>query len=246
MPTIIHGSCGVGTDTSQVTATANDVLEGKIIVDANGNAISGVIPVIEADTYNITTTGSGYTIPKGYHDGNGRVSVNISNLTAANIKYGATVGGVAGTFSNDATAVTNDVVSGKTFYRNGQKYTGAMTNRPMQTAAVSAVMSGGEVYLRIPGGAYMTVTSAGYPEVYMNLGTLFNNIQHAPLSHCNSQITNVATDCNFRLGNRTAEYVAGTINKGAWLYKTTTVTNNGGINYNFCMVPCWIASQYLT
>lgn len=245
MPTIIHGSCGVGTDTSQVTATANDVLEGKIIVDANGNAISGVIPVIDAGTHTITTTGSEYTIPEGYHDGNGRVSVNISNLTAGNVRDGVTVGGVAGTFTSDATAVTNDVVSGKTFYRNGQKYTGAMSNRPMQTAAVSAVMSGGEVYLRIPDGAYMTVTSAGYPEVYMNLATLFNYTGSEPLRHCNSKITNVTTNCNFRTGNN-AETVAGSINKGIWVYKTTTSATYDGNNFWFCMVPCWISKNYLT
>ena len=39
-----------------------------------------------------------YSIPEGYHDGNGKVTANITNLIPANIKKGVNVGGVEGAY----------------------------------------------------------------------------------------------------------------------------------------------------
>lgn len=57
------------------------------------------------------------------------VTVNaVSGLSAGNIKQGATVGGVAGNFTNDANAAAGDILSGKTAYVKGSKVTGTMAN----------------------------------------------------------------------------------------------------------------------
>ena len=56
------------------------------------------IPIMGAATSTLTTQGGSYTIPRGYHNGNGSVRTNITNLRPGNIKSGANVGGVVGSF----------------------------------------------------------------------------------------------------------------------------------------------------
>lgn len=55
------------------------------------------IPIIGATSSTLTTQGGSYTIPRGYHNGSGRVMTDIANLRPENIKNGANVGGVLGT-----------------------------------------------------------------------------------------------------------------------------------------------------
>lgn len=45
-------------------------------------------------------------------------------IVPENIKTGVTVLGVVGTFTNDGTAIAEDIASGKTAYVNGNKITG--------------------------------------------------------------------------------------------------------------------------
>lgn len=64
-------------DTSAVTAGAADVLANKVIVDANGDTVAGKMANNGAvdkmiDGLNETS----YTIPAGYHNGTGKVSLN--------------------------------------------------------------------------------------------------------------------------------------------------------------------------
>lgn len=62
---------------SNVTATASDVKDGIIIVDATGAEITGTMPIIASSskTLDATTNNQSYTIPSGYHDGTGIVKV---------------------------------------------------------------------------------------------------------------------------------------------------------------------------
>jgi len=80
------------------TATAAQVLSGKTFTSTAGIKASGTMTNNGAVSKTLTTTGSSYTIPAGYHNGSGKVTATITNLSAANIKKGVTVGGVAGTY----------------------------------------------------------------------------------------------------------------------------------------------------
>lgn len=63
-------------DVTPVTAGAADVLANKIIVDATGKSIAGTMPnngAVAATIDGLNTTS--YTIPKGYHNGSGKVSL---------------------------------------------------------------------------------------------------------------------------------------------------------------------------
>lgn len=70
-------------DVSSVTAAAGDILSGKAIVNASGTKVTGTMPnhgAIEGEIDGLTT--DVYTIPKGYHDGNGEVCLTNDIETA--------------------------------------------------------------------------------------------------------------------------------------------------------------------
>ena len=82
----------------------------------------------------LSTKDGKYTIPAGYHNGSGRVSISTTEqgkIISGNIKSGVTILGVAGSSSvvdtKDATAAAGTIVSGKTAYINGAKVTGNLT-----------------------------------------------------------------------------------------------------------------------
>lgn len=63
-------------DVQSVTAAAPDVLANKIIVDSTGKSIAGTMPnngAVAATIDGLTATS--YTIPEGYHNGTGTVSL---------------------------------------------------------------------------------------------------------------------------------------------------------------------------
>ncbi|AGA58746.1 hypothetical protein Theco_2653 [Thermobacillus composti KWC4] len=105
-----------------------DVLSGKTFTNDAGEQ-AGSMPNRGAVNQTLTSQGQSYTVPAGYHNGSGKVTANITNLTAANIKSGVTVGGIEGTFTSDATATAAQILSGQTAYVNGSKVTGSMANR---------------------------------------------------------------------------------------------------------------------
>ena len=70
-------------DVTSVTAGAADVLDGEIIVDAEGREIEGTMPnngKVEAEIDGLTTLS--YTIPEGYHNGTGTVTLTDDIETA--------------------------------------------------------------------------------------------------------------------------------------------------------------------
>ena len=62
-------------DVSAVTVTEDDVLTGKIFVGADGVSKAGTMPNNGAVTKKLTAADPAYTVPKGYHSGQGSVSI---------------------------------------------------------------------------------------------------------------------------------------------------------------------------
>ena len=133
------GSSGGDVDLSGVTAGASDVLYGKVIVGANGLEVVGTMP--NKGAWNSTATSNGsVTIPEGYHNGSGKVTVNVASSS---------------TIPSDGNAATSDVRSGKTFYSGGSKKTGTMSTVTLGTPSI-AVSSSGLIT------AEVTHSSSGY------------------------------------------------------------------------------------
>lgn len=77
---------GVYQDTSKVTAVAEDVLSGKIIVLANGTVTAGTMPDNGAVSKTLDATTVSYTIPKGKHSGSGMVQIVLEEKSVTPTK----------------------------------------------------------------------------------------------------------------------------------------------------------------
>lgn len=99
---IITGTCTHDSDTSDATAAVAEILAGKTAY-VRGSKITGTMKNNGAVTGSITTKAGSYTIPQGYHDGSGKVSISSTEqakLIATNIRDGVTILGVEGTMSS--------------------------------------------------------------------------------------------------------------------------------------------------
>lgn len=97
----VVGTCDFDANTQDATATAAEILSGKTAYNKgtkvtgsmkNNGAVAGIISTVEGQ----------YTVPQGYHDGSGKVSIAAAEqekLVAGNIREGVTILGVLGTMS---------------------------------------------------------------------------------------------------------------------------------------------------
>lgn len=95
------GTCTYDADTSDATAVASEILTGKTAYK-NGSKLTGTMPNRGAVSGTISTVAGEYTIPQGYHDGSGKVSIPATEqakIIADNIREGVEILGVTGAMS---------------------------------------------------------------------------------------------------------------------------------------------------
>ena len=100
----ITGTCTYDSDTSEDTAAVGEILSGKT-AHARGALLTGTMTNNGAVTGTILTKAGTYTIPQGYHDGSGSVSIasaEQAKILAENIKSGVEILGVTGSYSGAA------------------------------------------------------------------------------------------------------------------------------------------------
>lgn len=113
----ITGTCTYDADTSDANAKNSEILSGKTAY-VNGEKVTGAMKNNGAVTGTIAKKEQEYTIPIGYHDGSGKVSIDSTEqakIIAANIKQGVTILGVEGTLepSSEVTAQPKSVTPSK-------------------------------------------------------------------------------------------------------------------------------------
>lgn len=95
------GTCTYDADTSDATASASEILATKTAY-VSGAKVTGTMANNGAVTGTIATKAQQYTIPAGYHDGSGKVSISSTEqakIIATNIREGVQILGVTGTMS---------------------------------------------------------------------------------------------------------------------------------------------------
>lgn len=97
----ITGACTFDVDSSTATATAAEVLSGKTFAKG-GQIITGMMKNNGSVSGTISAKAGQYTVPQGYHDGSGKVSIDSTEqakIIPENIRQGVSVLGVVGTMS---------------------------------------------------------------------------------------------------------------------------------------------------
>lgn len=98
---LVTGTSAFDVDSSDCTATVAEVLATKTFAKG-GQVLTGTMPNRGAVTGTISTKAQEYTVPQGYHDGSGKVSIAAAEqakIIATNIRSGVTILGVEGTMS---------------------------------------------------------------------------------------------------------------------------------------------------
>lgn len=168
-------------DVSSVTASAGDVLTGKVIVLADGTVTTGTMANNGAVSKTLDATTITYTIPKGYHSGTGTVKIVLETKTVTPTKSAQEITPTTGKVlskvtveaipdnyvdTTDGNATAAEILDGKFAYVNGVKVEGIMPNN----GAVAATIDG------------LTVTSYTIPKgFHSGTGTvsLTNDIENA-------------------------------------------------------------------
>lgn len=109
----ITGSSTKDSDTSDATATAGEILATKTAY-ARGAKLTGSMTNNGGVTGTISTVAGEYTVPVGYHDGSGKVSIDSteqSKIIAGNIKSGVEILGVTGSYTGEAISAQSKTVT---------------------------------------------------------------------------------------------------------------------------------------
>ena len=101
------GTSTYDADTSDADAVAAEILYGKTAYKA-GSKLTGTMPNNGGVAGTISTVAGQYSVPAGYHDGSGKVSIvstEQAKLIAGNIKAGIQILGVTGSYSGESVNV---------------------------------------------------------------------------------------------------------------------------------------------
>ena len=112
----ITGSCAFDVDSTDGTAAVAEILVGKTAY-ARGTKLTGTMPNNGSVAGSIDTVSGEYTIPMGFHDGSGKVSIasaEADKIVAGNIKSGVEILGVTGTYSGEAITAQSKSVTPRT------------------------------------------------------------------------------------------------------------------------------------
>lgn len=98
---LVTGTCTYDANTQDATATAAEILSGKTAYN-KASKVTGTMKNNGAVTGTISSKAGVYTVPQGYHDGSGKVSIastEQAKLIPENVREGITILGVEGSMS---------------------------------------------------------------------------------------------------------------------------------------------------
>lgn len=204
---------GGGADLDVITATSPDVLAGKVIVDKDGNPLTGTLEltgdaadsqVLDKKTYYnkdakvkrsgtmpnrgavtaALNAGGSYAIPAGYHNGSGKVTANsLASQTPGNASAG-------------------HMLSGQTAWVNGSKITGNIVSMGGQTITPGSSQQTISCY-----GKYMTGNVVVKAVSNLSAGNIKKGVNVAGVIGIFEGYVPIATDLYLR-GNNISGWIA--------------------------------------
>ncbi len=175
---------GGGADLDMVTALADDVIQGKVIVGPDGEPLTGILAlsgdagdsmVLSGKTYYNTdpkqkrtgtmpnqgaktaalNCGGSYTIPAGYHNGSGKVTANgLASQTG--VQSGKTAAGAAQIQTGYEAWVNGGRVTGSMATMNGGTYTPSSSQ---QTISCSGKKMNSNIVISAIPSKYVDITA---------------------------------------------------------------------------------------
>lgn len=109
----ITGTCTYDSNTQDATVAVAEILTGKTAY-ARGTKLTGTMPNNGGVAGTISTVAGQYSVPQGYHDGSGKVSISTTEqakIIAGNIKSGISILGVTGTYTGEAILAQSKTVT---------------------------------------------------------------------------------------------------------------------------------------
>lgn len=244
-------------DVTGVTATATKVLTGSTFVDSTGAEVAGTMPNNGAVTKVIDTSTTSYTVPAGYHNGSGKVSLTVEAKTATPTKSTQTVTPSSGKVLSkvtvnpipdeyqDVTGVTataDKVLMGSTFVdATGAEVAGTMRNY----GGVSKTIDGHTPSYTIPAGYHngtgkvevvcesLEVTPQKKEAIYMSgIGQVYTYVTVNPIPDAYQDVTAVDAEAAHVLSGKKIVDAAGAVVTGTMVDNgAKTASLNAGGSY---------------
>lgn len=239
---------------SSVTAAAADVLSPKVIVDATGATLTGTMANNGAVTRTLdaSTGNQSYTIPIGYHNGNGTVSIVLETKsvtpstsaqdvtpTTGKVLSKVTVSAIPSNYKDvtNVDAAAGDVLSGKTIVTATGEVEGTMTNNGAVAKVLDATTNN-QSYT-VPAGYH---NGSGAVSIVLEQKTATPSTSTQNITPTNGKVLSKVTvnpiPANYGdvtgdtavAANLLAGATAHTIQNGAAVQITGTMANNGAIS----------------
>ena len=208
-----------GSDTSDATATADDILSGKTAY-VNDTKITGNIESKTAKTYIPTTKDQ--TIASGIYLAGEQIIKGDVNLVPSNIKKDVSLFGVSGTYEGGSGESTLKTLldSTKTTYNLFNNYTGDNLNELMSYSDTENVTNFNYMY-------YYCKNATSFPLIDTSNGTNFNYMYGYCSSATSFPLINTSSGTNFN--NMYYECSSATSFPAS---DTSSGTNFGNMYYN--------------
>lgn len=245
-------------DVTSVTAAAGDVLTGKTIVEADGTVTAGAMTNNGAvsKTLDATTNNQSYTVPSGYHNGSGTVSIVLETKSATPTKSSQTITPTSGKVLSsvtvaaipadyqDVTGVTataGDVLTGSAFVAaDGTVTDGTMPNKGAVSKTLDAT-TGNQSYT-VPAGYHngsgavsivletkSTTPTTASQDITPTTGKVLSKVTvNAIPAKYGDTTGDDAVAANILYGKK-----AHSISNGAAVLVTGSMANNGAVTATF-------------